>query len=67
MIRTTRTNDSAEVESDLRDALDITKRLDPPDDLRVAVFEKAATLLTHRIIEQVGASPLAAGAILPGR
>jgi len=41
-----------ELEGELRDALALVEALAPPDDLRVAVFDKASNALLQRVIEQ---------------
>jgi hypothetical protein len=68
MANVERLHDQVEVEGDLRLALEIVERLEPPDDLRLAVFQSAAQLLTqsaaqlltHRLI-----NPTFGGLALP--
>jgi hypothetical protein len=53
-------NTAEQVEQYIRDALELTERLAPPDDLRQIVFAKAVDLGSSKqvTLEQVGASPL---------
>jgi hypothetical protein len=44
--------DPAELEGDLRDALEMVERLQPADDLRLQTFTFAAQLLLQRAVEQ---------------
>lgn len=53
-IQLTRTWEPAEVESELRAALDIVERLDPPSDLRQLTFQTSAQLLTQRAMRPAG-------------
>jgi hypothetical protein len=52
-----RTNTRDEVAEDLEAALELVVELDPPDDLRVAVFTEAARLLSHRTLVQEAPAP----------
>lgn len=47
-----RTWEADDVETDLRAALDLVVKLDPPDDLRAATFQFATQLLTQRAMRQ---------------
>lgn len=40
-----------EAQEIVRQALNVTGELDPPDDLRVAVFQKAADMLSQKHIQ----------------
>lgn len=52
------------VESVLRDALELVERIDPPTDLRQAVFTAGAGLLAQK---QVDIEQVAIGGVLDGR
>lgn len=51
-----------ELEVELRDALALVEALEPPEDLRVAVFQTASTCLLQRVVEQP-TSPVAIGGL----
>jgi hypothetical protein len=55
-------NTEEQVREALRSALDLTEELQPPEDLRVAAFVKAADLLSAKqvVLDAAG------GAVLPG-
>jgi hypothetical protein len=47
----TRAHDVADVKAELADALAVVDELAPPDDLRVAVFQTAASALLLRVAD----------------
>lgn len=51
-VQTDRTWQPDDVEHELRAAIDLVEKLQPPDDLRQATFNIAAQLLTQRVIRQ---------------
>lgn len=58
--------DAESAEAVLRGALELVARLEPPDDLRGAVFGKAADLLAQKHVE-LEQTPLAARSMIPPR
>lgn len=58
MNRIVRVHRSEDVQADLKTALDIVAELDPPDDLRVPVFQFVAQLVTQRVLEQGNVHPV---------
>ena len=59
-------NSVEQVEGYLQDALEITERLDPPEDLRVAFFNAVVALCSAKqvVMEDSDVSPVARGTML---
>jgi hypothetical protein len=59
-------NTPEQVREYLREALAIVAELDPPDDLRPAVFTKAAEYVASKQVMLAQPPPLPAGLVRPG-